>query len=104
MNHYNLKLIALSMLLACFTVLFTFSLVGKLYKSASNETRGVVQAVIELAHVLELNVVAEGVKTEAQRKILTALGCGQMRGHLISRPLLEARFIKLLKNLSLLFE
>lgn len=70
----------------------------------NHKTRGIVQAVIELSHVLELNVVAEGVETEDQRKTLAELGCDQMQGYLISRPLPEDRLIILLKNLSLHFE
>jgi diguanylate cyclase (GGDEF)-like protein len=68
------------------------------------KTRGIVQAVIELAHVLELNVVAEGVETEGQRKVLVELGCDQMQGFLISRPIPEERLVILLKNLGLRFE
>lgn len=68
------------------------------------KTRGIVQAVIELAHVLELNVVAEGVETEDQRKVLAELGCDQMQGFLISRPIPEERLVILLKNLGLRFE
>jgi diguanylate cyclase (GGDEF)-like protein len=67
----------------------------------NNRTRGIVQAVIELAHVLELNVVAEGVETEAQRIMLAKLGCDEMQGYFISRPLPEDRLINLLKNLNL---
>ena len=59
---------------------------------------------IELAHVLELNVVAEGVETEGQRKVLVELGCDQMQGFLISRPIPEERLVILLKNLGLRFE
>jgi len=66
---------------------------------SNHKTRGIVQAVIELSHVLELNVVAEGVETEGQRKALVELGCDQMQGYLISRPLPEDRLIILLKNL-----
>jgi diguanylate cyclase len=69
----------------------------------SNRTRGIVQAVIELAHVLELNVVAEGVESEAQRIMLAELGCDEMQGYFISRPLPEERLISLLKNLNLNF-
>jgi diguanylate cyclase len=68
--------------------------------NSNHKTRGIVQAVIELAHVLELNVVAEGVETEGQRRVLAELGCDQMQGFLISRPLPEERLINLLKNLS----
>lgn len=70
----------------------------------NHKTRGITQAIIELAHVLELNVVAEGVETEGQRKMLVDLGCDQMQGFLISRPLPEERLIVLLKNLNLHFE
>lgn len=66
----------------------------------SNERRDVVQSVIALAHRLKLNVVAEGVETENQRKVLAELGCDQMQGFLINRPLPEERFIQLLKNLN----
>jgi diguanylate cyclase (GGDEF)-like protein len=58
------------------------------------KTRGVIQAVIELAHVLELNVVAEGVE----------LGCDQLQGFLISRPVPEEPLIRLLKKLSMHFK
>jgi EAL domain-containing protein (putative c-di-GMP-specific phosphodiesterase class I) len=70
----------------------------------NHKTRGIIQAVIELAHVLELNVVAEGVENEDQRKVLTELGCDQMQGFLISRPVPEERLILLLKKLSIHFE
>ncbi|MCF8186589.1 MAG: EAL domain-containing protein [Sulfuritalea sp.] len=67
--------------------------------NTNNQTQGVIQAVIELAHALEMNVVAEGVETEAQRTILASLGCDQMQGYLISRPMPKDRLIKLLKNI-----
>lgn len=69
----------------------------------NNRTRGVVQAVIELAHALDLNVVAEGIETEGQRVLLAELGCDEMQGYFISRPLPEERLISLLKNLDLNF-
>jgi len=39
-----------------------------------------------MAHGLNLNVVAEGVETEEQKKILTLLRCDQIQGYLFSRP------------------
>ena len=71
---------------------------------SNHKLRGIVQAIIELAHVLELNVVAEGVETENQRKILAEIGCDQMQGFLISRPVSEDKLIRLLKKLSNHFE
>jgi len=46
-----------------------------------------VSTIISLAHSLKLKVVAEGVESEEQAKILRALKCDQMQGYLISKPL-----------------
>jgi diguanylate cyclase len=46
-----------------------------------------VSTIISLAHALNLEVVAEGVETEEQAKILHLLRCDQMQGYLISKPL-----------------
>ncbi len=40
-----------------------------------------------LAHKLGLDVVAEGVETEAQLKYLLSIGCEKIQGYLISKPL-----------------
>ncbi len=40
-----------------------------------------------LAHKLGLDVVAEGVETQAQRKFLHGIGCEKIQGYLISKPL-----------------
>lgn len=59
-----------------------------------------VDAVIRLAHALDLNVVAEGVETEMQRDALIDLHCDQMQGYLFSAPISEEKLIKLFKQLS----
>jgi len=51
------------------------------------EDRAIAQAVIALARSLKLRVVAEGVQTEAQRSALAALGCDEMQGWLLGRPM-----------------
>ena len=43
-------------------------------------------AIIGMAHSLGLEAIAEGVETKAQRNFLTAQGCHQLQGYLISRP------------------
>ena len=48
--------------------------------------RRLVQAMVGVAHGLGLNVVAEGVETEAQREVLLATGCSLMQGYLFARP------------------
>jgi EAL domain-containing protein (putative c-di-GMP-specific phosphodiesterase class I) len=42
--------------------------------------------IVELAHALGLEVVAEAVETVAQRDLLAALGCDLAQGFLIGRP------------------
>jgi diguanylate cyclase (GGDEF)-like protein len=44
------------------------------------------RAVIELAHTLDLRVVAEGVETQTQCDVLAALGCDLAQGYLFARP------------------
>jgi diguanylate cyclase (GGDEF)-like protein/PAS domain S-box-containing protein len=54
--------------------------------SEDNSDRALVDAIITMARSLELNVVAEGVETQAQLDILRQLGCGYGQGYLFSRP------------------
>ena len=53
---------------------------------------GFVDAMIAIAHHLDLVVVAEGVETEAQQTALRAMGCDVTQGYLVSRPLAAAAF------------
>ena len=46
----------------------------------------IVSAIIALAHALKMEVVAEGVETEAQLAALQRLGCDQVQGFLLGRP------------------
>ena len=52
----------------------------------------ITEAIIAMAHKLDLQVVAEGVETEAQRERLTAAGCDFAQGYLFSPALPEAAF------------
>jgi diguanylate cyclase (GGDEF)-like protein len=49
-------------------------------------TMTLVSTMISMAHALRMKVVAEGVETEEQAKILRLLRCDQMQGYLIGRP------------------
>jgi len=51
------------------------------------DTMTLVRTVIELAHSLRLEVVAEGVDSEEQANILRLLRCDAMQGYLFSKPL-----------------
>ena len=45
-----------------------------------------IQAIVRLAHALEMKVVAEGVETEAQRDFLRGEDCDYIQGYLVGKP------------------
>ncbi len=53
----------------------------------SDDARAVADAVVKLAHALGKKVVAEGVETPKQAKILVDLGCNQLQGYLYGKPM-----------------
>lgn len=50
------------------------------------------EAIVIMAHKLGLKVIAEGVETEGQRRLLLEIGCDNGQGYLFSRPLPAAEF------------
>ena len=52
----------------------------------SSRDRRIVQSVIDLAHSLELDVIAEGVETQTVWTMLCDAGCDVAQGYLIGRP------------------
>ncbi|MFC6487270.1 EAL domain-containing protein [Nitratireductor sp. GCM10026969] len=61
--------------------------------SENDQGRAIVGAMLDMAHALELQVIAEGVETAEQCKLLRSLGCREMQGYLFSRPLDGAQFL-----------
>ncbi len=51
-----------------------------------HEDRAIVRAVIDMAHAIGAEVVAEGVETTEVRDALRQLGCDQAQGYLFARP------------------
>lgn len=47
----------------------------------------IVSSIIHIAHSMNMNVVAEGVETEDQQRLLTQLGCDALQGSFFSEPL-----------------
>jgi diguanylate cyclase (GGDEF)-like protein len=66
--------------------------VAALHRSV--DARAMVESAVQAARELGLSVVAEGVETEAQREAAVRLGCQQLQGYLIARPM-SARAIVL---------
>jgi EAL domain-containing protein (putative c-di-GMP-specific phosphodiesterase class I) len=54
---------------------------------SDQDAQAVVTAIITLAQALRLDITAEGVETAEQLVMLRALGCGDVQGFLISRPM-----------------
>jgi diguanylate cyclase len=59
---------------------------------ADPKDRAIVLSTIDLAHNLGLGVVAEGVEDQASADLLRELGCDEMQGWLIAKPLEPAAF------------
>jgi len=55
--------------------------------TSSNRDPLIVRSTIDLAHALEMEVVAEGVETPAALALLTVMGCDIAQGYFISRPI-----------------
>lgn len=56
-------------------------------------SRGIVQAIVAIAHSLNMRVIAEGVETPLQLSILREIGCEEIQGFYLSKPL-EAHAIE----------
>jgi EAL domain-containing protein (putative c-di-GMP-specific phosphodiesterase class I) len=57
-----------------------------------------VEAIMAMAHHLNLRVIAEGVETREQLEFLRARGCDVAQGYYFSAPLPHEGFSKLLEN------
>jgi len=60
----------------------------------------VLRAIIAMAGALELEVIAEGIETEAQRELIIAEGCKFYQGFLRAKPLAAADFAAMARNVS----
>lgn len=65
--------------------------------SDSPESLSLVSTIVSLAHAMKLKVVAEGVETEDQSRLLRSIHCDEFQGFLFSKPVpretLEAKFL-----------
>jgi diguanylate cyclase (GGDEF)-like protein/PAS domain S-box-containing protein len=72
--------------------------IGDLTRDPDDEA--ITSTVITMAHSLELNVVAEGVETEAQVQFLREHGCDEIQGYWVSVPLEAHRCLAFIRTWS----
>jgi diguanylate cyclase len=72
------------------------SFISAIHDNADATT--LVSTMISLAHSMRLKVVAEGVETEDQAKILRSLRCDEVQGYLFSKPVPAAQLVSLLRG------
>ena len=53
----------------------------------SSQDQQIVKMIIELGHLLKMEVIAEGIETEQQYQVLQQLGCDAGQGYFIGRPM-----------------
>lgn len=66
--------------------------------TSDEKTDAIVKTIVDIAHNLGLDVVAEGVEREEQMDILSKYQCELYQGYLFSKPLTEEEFLALLKR------
>ncbi|MBY0300265.1 MAG: EAL domain-containing protein [Sphingomonas ginsenosidimutans] len=66
--------------------------------TSSNRDPLIVRSTIDLAHALDMEVVAEGVETGATLALLTVMGCDTVQGFFISRPIVLDALIDFLRH------
>jgi EAL domain-containing protein (putative c-di-GMP-specific phosphodiesterase class I) len=64
-----------------------------------DEIDSIVRSIVELGRAVHMAVTAEGVETEAQRDILNKIGCDQLQGYLLSKPVGPAKLNEILDQL-----
>jgi EAL domain-containing protein (putative c-di-GMP-specific phosphodiesterase class I) len=75
------------------TIKLDQGIIGRMLSSEKDAT--IVRSSIRLGHELGMELVAEGVETQAQREFLIECGCKLVQGYLISPPLPAEAFRKL---------
>lgn len=63
----------------------------------SKNDEHIVRAIVELAHAKGLRTTAEGVETEEQSSYLLDIGCDDLQGYLLSRPVTASQIERLLQ-------
>ena len=66
--------------------------------ATEDKARSLAAVLINMAKVLDVQVVAEGVETKAQLEVLQALGCDFIQGYFFSKPLRAEEFMTFVRQ------
>lgn len=69
-------------------------------ETSQSADRGILRLIVEMAHRMNLSVVAEGVETQDQFDRLQEIGCDYVQGYLFSKPVPQGAYSELLENFS----
>jgi len=72
------------------------SFVDEIHNNASSAE--IVKTIIDLGHILKMDVIAEGVETKEQAVLLKSIGCDSIQGYWFSRPVAAAELTALLEG------
>jgi EAL domain-containing protein (putative c-di-GMP-specific phosphodiesterase class I) len=58
----------------------------------NRDSAAITRAIIQMAHSLDITVIAEGVENETQARFLSQLGCDELQGAWVGAPLPRPQF------------
>jgi EAL domain-containing protein (putative c-di-GMP-specific phosphodiesterase class I) len=64
----------------------------------NSKAQAIVKTVIEMAHSMDIDIVAEGIETEEQLNTMKELGVDYIQGYYFARPLPEHEYLKFIQN------
>jgi diguanylate cyclase (GGDEF)-like protein len=64
----------------------------------SDQRLAVAEGIVQIARALSLEVIAEGIETEAQRELLSSMGCHYGQGYLLAMPMPVSQAEELARN------
>ena len=62
----------------------------------NTKTRSIIRFIIEMAHTMNIKIIAEGAETKEQVEFLRDNGCDYIQGYYFYKPMPEEEFVKLL--------
>lgn len=66
--------------------------------SENSKNTKIVSTIIDIAHSMNMCVVAEGIETQEQEALLTQMGCGVLQGFLYAKPLPAHKIYELIQT------